>query len=786
LGLSTTRAVRTDDVEFICKLRDDAYRNRWITYAYWDISRRLRDLIGDNASWCTFSTWSSRTIGESLRLDKATRRIDELKDDEEVSAPGHPWLLKLRYWVTTRARGAAQLALARGNRLIFHEIGYSVVQLLDWAEAHPDFDLDAWQSYRGEKLAPHASDDLFPEADEERLWTGLDCYYLASHAEDEKEKAELVLQGNVRLGAYEQERADPMLKIALEPFPGRFVRVVRPVPHVPASLSLPDRRAPWSLQHSSWFLRPVSEQFGVFMTRGVMTLDAPLFKEKIRPLRLGRGIPAPDGGAPGYPAALERLDDPSLSSLVGEYDRTGGAPQNCGAHNWTQLDDRMNYIVNLFRAGQQDTNLYRDLPPADLRTLRLDLSDEHLDKLRQIGDDDIDWRIADRVKAKRKHPRHYVEDLVADGFDDLREAVPYTPPLPEWANAERLANGQNFFRRYGLEIGSALFSASLPMSYTAARGARVLTTTAALVSDARRRLAETGEMLLDAMASDDSSKPPLAPDTRAYNAARGVRLFHGAIRHMIRSDPVVNWHEQRLGVPINQEDLLGTLTVFTVAVIESLDQMGVTCEVQDRDDYFHLWLVIGELLGIDFKRFFREGAAPSDDEQPLSYADMQLIARVILGRNAASSPEGRELMTSLLKVSEGSMPPMLKGLPRALTRHLIGDQYAHMLGIPRAGVLRPVIAALQPFNALISRHVRTNALGGLTTSLTRRLYRFWIDEGHGDRPAWRFETDRPSWLAPARTRARRRAGDAVMNVPVVPLPVKQRVSAFVSPGPATA
>ena len=781
MALSTTRDVRIEDVKEICKLRDDVYRNRWITFAYWSLSQRLRDLIGDNASWCTFSTWSSRTIGESLRLDHATRRIVELEADEEIETPDPEWARQLRYWVTTRARGAAQLALARGNRLIFHEIGYSVVELLDWVEDNPNFDLDAWQAYRTKNLEAHESDRLFPPADEEQLWTGLDCYYKASNADDETVRAELVLQGNVLLGAYEQERADPMLKVALEPFPGRVVRVVKPVPHVP-SLSLRNRRAPWSLHHSSKFLRAVSGLFGGLMTRRVMTLDAPLFKEKIRPLKLGHGIPAPDDDASAYPSALQTLGDP-LSTLVGKYDKTRGRPEKSGAHNWTQFTDRMNYIVNLFRAGQQDENLYRALPDADLRTLNLDLSDDHLDDLRQIGDEDIDPKIERHVTAKAADPRHYLEDLIADGFEDLRKAVPTTPPLPDWADDETLSCGQDFFRRYGLEIGAALFSASLPMSYTAARGARVLTTTAALVSDTRRRLAETGQMLLDAMASDDSAKPPLDPNTRAYKAARGVRLFHGAVRHMIRTDAVVNWHEKRLGVPINQEDLLGTLTVFTVAVIEALDQMGVTVEVKDRDDYFHLWLVIGDLLGVDYKRFFRPGAVPRDDEQPLSYADMQLVGRVILGRNAAASPEGRELMTSLLKVSEGSMPPLLEGVPRALTRQLISDQYADMLGMPRARVLRPVIAALQPFNTLISRYVyvRKGPLGSVMTSLTRRLYRFWIDEGHGDRPAWRFEANPPAWIAPARTRVRRHASKHVLKVPLVPQPAKQRISGLVSP-----
>jgi ER-bound oxygenase mpaB/B'/Rubber oxygenase, catalytic domain len=779
LDLSTTRDVTTTDVKDICELRDDAYRNRWITYAYSSISRRLRKLIGDNASWCTFATWSSRTIGENLRLDKATRRIQELTQDAETVTPERPWLSRLQYRVATRDNGAAQLALALGNRLIFHEIGFAVIRLVDWIEANPGSGLAAWQKYRETALEPYPAQDLFPlpESGGKHLWTGLDCYYKAAHTQDADDQAELVLEGNVRLVAYEQKRADPMLKLALEPFPSRFVRIVRPDPNEPATLSLPRRGTPWALRHRWSVLRWVSKAFGGLVTRWFMTLDAPLFTEKakIRELRLGRGL-----HDASYPAVLQKLN-PELSALVRDYDRTGGDPARCAAGNWTLFGDRMNFIVNFFRTGQQDGNLYRRLPDADLRTLDLDLSDKRLNKLRELGDDEIDPKIADHVARKGVEPRHYVEDLIADGFGDLRRAVPLTPPLPVWASETRLRAGQEFFRKYGLEIGSALFSASLPMSYTAARGARVLATTTALVSDARRRLAETGQMLLDAMALDDSSESPLSPNTQAYKAARGVRLFHGAIRHMVRTDPVVNWHEQRLGVPINQEDLLGTLTVFTVAVIEALDQMGVTVEVKDRDDYFHLWLVIGDLLGVDYKRFFRTGAEPRDDEEPLSYAEMQLIARVILGRHEASSPDGQALMAALLNVSERSLPPFLKGLPRALTRQLIGKQSADMLGVPRGGVTRLVVAVLQPFNALISPHVPRNALGSLSTALTRRMYRSWIDEGHGGRPPWRFSQEQPTWLDPARVRIRRRASKTIRRLPVVPQPAKQAISGFFSP-----
>jgi hypothetical protein len=604
--------------------------------------------------------------------------------------------------------------------------------------------------------------------------------------DDADEKAQLVLQGNILLGAYEQERADRLLKVALEPFPGRYVHVVRAGPNAAAVRSLEVEKS-WALQGSCSPLRVISAKFAAFMTQRVMALDAPLFSWAIRPLRLGRAIRPPDG-TPRYPSSLQTLRDPEPATLFRTYDRSGQSLEGCGARNWTCFDDRMNFITNLFRAGQKDQNLYRDLPAADLRTLKLDLSDEHLEWLRTVGDDEFDPWIADDVEEKERrdgiNPRQYVQKLVDSGLRDVLAAGPPRPELPEWADRAKLWAGQDFFRSYGLEIGAALFSASLPISYTAAQGARVLTTTTPLVSDARRRLGETGQMLLDAMASDDSSKPPLDPDTRAFQAAHGVRLFHGAVRHMLRTDPNVDWHEETLGVPINQEDLVGTLAVFTVAVIGSLDEMGVTVTVRERDAYFHLWLVMGHLLGIDYDPLFRQRLPRT--EQPLTYADMQLVARVIFDRNRQPSPGGETLMTALLKVSEDSMPRGVpKGLPRALTRRLIGDEDADILGLPSAGPMRLLTAMLRPVNAIVSPYLRSNAFGGLNTALTRRLYRSWIEEGKGDQPPWRSRDEwryPEQWIEPAPRRARNRAADVVGRLPLLPTPARETISRFVRPG----
>ena len=68
------------------------------------------------------------------------------------------------------------------------------------------------------------------------------------------------------------------------------------------------------------------------------------------------------------------------------------------------------------------------------------------------------------------------------------------------------------------------------------------------------------------MRTTNVTTPPFGPDTYAYRAPHGVRLFHAAVRHMLRNDPT--YDRAALGEPINQEDLLGTLLAFTVVVID--------------------------------------------------------------------------------------------------------------------------------------------------------------------------------------------------------------------------
>src|SRR6476469_6118744 len=65
--LSTENQINLDAIKAICSLPDDLYRLRWVSYAYYDIHKRLAKKFGANASWPAFARWSAYTISEALR-----------------------------------------------------------------------------------------------------------------------------------------------------------------------------------------------------------------------------------------------------------------------------------------------------------------------------------------------------------------------------------------------------------------------------------------------------------------------------------------------------------------------------------------------------------------------------------------------------------------------------------------------------------------------------------------------------------------------------------------------
>src|SRR5262249_28818435 len=131
--------------------------------------------------------------------------------------------------------------------------------------------------------------------------------------------------------------------------------------------------------------------------------------------------------------------------------------------------------------------------------------DDCLDELATEGDPIADAVVAEHARERIQfEPRELVADIGTHLVLPPERRSPAIsayldaqPPLPGWADPDRLAAGSAFFANWGLEISTGLLCASLPESYAGARGAHVLCLTTRLVSDPVRRVSETARFLCD-------------------------------------------------------------------------------------------------------------------------------------------------------------------------------------------------------------------------------------------------------------------------------------------------
>jgi hypothetical protein len=302
-----------------------------------------------------------------------------------------------------------------------------------------------------------------------------------------------------------------------------------------------------------------------------------------------------------------------------------------------------------------------------------------LDDMREQGDELADTAIAQvfatgEVGAVDALFRSLVRD---DGIppaglpsviaDYLAQTSALAPP-----NTATIARGEALFERLGPEMLLVLGFYSLPASYAARKGVQVLYRTGYLLNRPVRRVFETTQMVVDVMAPDG-----LGPDGRGVRTAQKVRLLHAAIRHLVTHDPQNPW-DSSLGVPLNQEDLAGTLTVFSYVVLDGLDRLGIAVTDDDREAYVHAWAAVGRILGV------------RDELIPASYAEAKALAETIYQRQIGPSPEGAAMAKALVDGLQKMMPPLLHGLPASLVHFFLGDDpfthqnIAEMLEVPHA------------------------------------------------------------------------------------------------------
>lgn len=318
-----------------------------------------------------------------------------------------------------------------------------------------------------------------------------------------------------------------------------------------------------------------------------------------------------------------------------------------------------------------------------------------LEKLKTINTHEIsDWN-GDKLESKRSQMdpladetvqtimskreefkiNHLFESIVKDRDqlppDTPQELIDYfdkSAILPEWADPDLIALGQQIYLRHGIWIGLLLCYKSLPECYACARGAEVLHQTARLneengsLETYSRRIAETAQFVVFAM-----SPGGLGVRGKGLHSTQKVRLIHAVIRFFLKKH---HFDTEKYSEPINQEDLAGTLMSFSALIIEGLEIIGIEFEPVELEAYIHCWRVVGHIVGLD------------DDMIPKNSADALKLGHSILDREMAPSDHAKELVRALRDFQDMKSKPILgKNSNVALMRLMMGNEVSDLLGV---------------------------------------------------------------------------------------------------------
>jgi hypothetical protein len=303
------------------------------------------------------------------------------------------------------------------------------------------------------------------------------------------------------------------------------------------------------------------------------------------------------------------------------------------------------------------------------------LTNEFFDDLRFSGDIQTDTMVDGLISTNQIANVNEILRLVTYNKDTIPTALPddlevwfhETSIIPAWVEPERIQRAREFFHRNGLIITLILSTASLIDCFTAKKGVKVLVRTGILQRKTYIRLVETAQFVFNIMEPDG-----LEPTGKGIVSIQKVRLMHTATRRLILASQHDPWNKDELGLPVCQEDLLGTLMSFTVLVFDSMEKLNMEFTIEEAEDYFYLWRMIAEMLGI------------RKDLIPENIAEAKKMMKFIAQRQFGPSADGKAMTKALMTMFELVIPGhAAEGDLYELIRYLVGDEVADWMEIPR-------------------------------------------------------------------------------------------------------
>ncbi len=356
-GTSVDVSRALEEIDRITQLADAPLRNLFITLQYHDLSRGLASVLGGgNANWSSFATWASKTAGQSIRGEEVPREIvlvlrEEERFEERFAAVTKPlpFLRWLELDVDVFDLGRAVMKevseqIAIGNLKVFAELAPLFAKFyctFSNPERRTSAELDDFVAL----LTPGEAKDGGQDA----LKLAFTSYFAAMRAATRKERAELVLYGNLLIGLHEQTRLQPNIQGGIDAplSPTVLKELGAGVWLLPVFRWLLGRRL-------SVFHDGVRSTWERVVTRHFMRLALPDGSS----ISLAKDVPV---GARAFPVDLDPLHHPELVRLIRTYDPHLDTLKGSGARNWVELGNRMAFIADLFRSRQCDERLFQ--PP---------------------------------------------------------------------------------------------------------------------------------------------------------------------------------------------------------------------------------------------------------------------------------------------------------------------------------------------------------------------------------------------------------------------------------------
>lgn len=224
-----------------------------------------------------------------------------------------------------------------------------------------------------------------------------------------------------------------------------------------------------------------------------------------------------------------------------------------------------------------------------------------------------------------------------------------------------------------------------------------------------KRLLETLQFILDVMGEGDSLASPKSHARGGaggggglgWMAATKVRFLHARVRQRIMNGKDAKHFAETVGTPINQEDLLATLCLFSIAPLSSLDRMGVRVSAREREDFVALWRHVGYYMGIQprlLRRCFRDYQAADCYFFCVSSHHYLGLQPEPTEQMSLSMSQGRGLkgaaLPLLYSITDRPPVPLSFATNCAISRNLLGDPLADALFLPQTSLKQRLMLPL--------------------------------------------------------------------------------------------